>query len=54
MDTCHAGRIDQKATQLSGDLYDNGNLFLVDFYVIEKSNPSKGVFVASSSVTTVN
>jgi hypothetical protein len=54
MDTCHAGRIDQKTTQLSGDFYENGNPFLVDFYGIEKSNPSKGVFVVSSSVTTVN
>ena len=54
MDTCDAGRIGQKTTQLSENLYCTGNPFLVGFHVFENSDPSREVFVVFGSVTTVN
>jgi len=54
MDTCDAGRIGQKTTPLSGNLYGIGIPYLVVFRVYENSGPSREVFVVSCSVTTVN
>jgi len=33
----------KKTTQLLGNIHDNGNPFLADFLIIEKSNPSKAI-----------
>jgi len=53
MDTCDAGRIGQKTTQLSGNLYDIGIPYLVVFHVFENSDQSREVFVDFGLVTTV-
>ena len=53
MDTCDEGRIGQKTIQLSGNLHDIGDNFLVVFYVFGNSGPSREVYVDFGSVTTV-
>jgi hypothetical protein len=53
VDTCDAGWIGQKTTQLSGNLYCSRNPFLVVFHVYENSGQSKEVYVDFGSVTTV-
>ena len=53
MDTCDAGWIGQKTTQLSGNLYCSGNPFLMVFCIYENSDQSKEVYVNFGSVTTV-
>jgi len=52
-DTCNAGRIGQKTTQLSGNHHGIGDNFLVVFHVFENSGPSREVYVDFGLVTTV-
>jgi len=54
MNTCDAGRIGQKTAQFPGNLYFNGNPFLVVFHVFENSDPSREIYLDFSLVTTVN